>query len=547
MLLLYSLAFISLSECFCSALNGVSSSKVALYQPIPESKPPRWKCLNSTQEILHSAVNDNYCDCEDGTDEPGTDACPNGWFHCANRGHIGADIRSSRVNDGLCEPECCDGSDEPLGVCPDICDQVGEEYRRAADVERKLRKTGSKIRSTYIAHAQKEKRRLEQSVEKLRADVERNEAEEARLLGILKHSESLGAAMIETRKTSSTYGLLKDYVSALSALSAREDKLRERLNTLETILVNLKNGYNPNYQDMAVLEAVRGWDALKPSQEAGEVTESSETTEAPEVSEANRGSEEGVPSLEDQGTEDLWNDDRIRILRDTDALEALLDHERHIGSTREEIPQVLFSIENYIPDSLMPLYESAKRTLLNTLHSLSIINAAIDVDKHRATHQSALNVLRQSQDQLKQNEDDLDKLFDPAHFGKQGEWKKLDGECIEKDIGDYTYSLCFFDSAHQKSRNGGSNNLGSFSSWNESPSAAFGTQIYYSQQNYKGGARCWNGPERSVHVELSCGTENALLSVSEPEKCEYHYVATTPALCWPDSELQQSNLPREDL
>lgn len=38
---------------------------------------------------------------------------------------------------------------------------------------------------------------------------------------------------------------------------------------------------------------------------------------------------------------------------------------------------------------------------------------------------------------------------------------------------------------------------------------------------------------RSVNVELSCGTENALLSVSEPEKCEYKFKATTPALCWP--------------
>ena len=34
-------------------------------------------------------------------------------------------------------------------------------------------------------------------------------------------------------------------------------------------------------------------------------------------------------------------------------------------------------------------------------------------------------------------------------------------------------------------------------------------------------------------VELSCGTANALLSVSEPEKCEYLFRATTPALCYP--------------
>jgi protein kinase C substrate 80K-H len=38
---------------------------------------------------------------------------------------------------------------------------------------------------------------------------------------------------------------------------------------------------------------------------------------------------------------------------------------------------------------------------------------------------------------------------------------------------------------------------------------------------------------RSATVELSCGTTNALLSISEPEKCEYRFKATSPALCWP--------------
>ena len=68
MLLLYSLAFF---VSFGDALKGVRPSKLALYKPILGSDPPRWKCLNSTQEILYSAINDNYCDCRDGTDEPG--------------------------------------------------------------------------------------------------------------------------------------------------------------------------------------------------------------------------------------------------------------------------------------------------------------------------------------------------------------------------------------------------------------------------------------------------------------------------------------------
>lgn len=46
-------------------------------------------------------------------------------------------------------------------------------------------------------------------------------------------------------------------------------------------------------------------------------------------------------------------------------------------------------------------------------------------------------------------------------------------------------------------------------------------------------AKCWNGPNRSVDVIFSCGTKNELLSVSEPEKCEYRFKVTSPAMCWP--------------
>jgi protein kinase C substrate 80K-H len=53
------------------ALKGINSSHLSFYSPVPGSSPPLWKCLNSSQEILYSALNDDYCDCEDGTDEPG--------------------------------------------------------------------------------------------------------------------------------------------------------------------------------------------------------------------------------------------------------------------------------------------------------------------------------------------------------------------------------------------------------------------------------------------------------------------------------------------
>jgi protein kinase C substrate 80K-H len=48
---------------------------------------------------------------------------------------------------------------------------------------------------------------------------------------------------------------------------------------------------------------------------------------------------------------------------------------------------------------------------------------------------------------------------------------------------------------------------------------------------------------RSATVELSCGTTNALLSISEPEKCEYRFKATSPALCWPINSSVEEGKP----
>ncbi|CAN7999076.1 unnamed protein product [Ixodes hexagonus] len=77
----------------------------------------RFRCLKSNKTIHSAQVNDDYCDCEDGSDEPATNACFNGRFYCSQVSpRKPGYIPSSRVNDGVCD--CCDGSDEWLGEFP---------------------------------------------------------------------------------------------------------------------------------------------------------------------------------------------------------------------------------------------------------------------------------------------------------------------------------------------------------------------------------------------------------------------------------------------
>lgn len=104
-------------------LRGVKKDHRKFYLPNHEGM---FTCLSGNETIDFHLVNNDYCDCSDGSDEPGTSACKNGKFYCEPELRY---MMSSRVNDGICD--CCDGSDEWKGVTlpPDL--KLPDDVQRA--------------------------------------------------------------------------------------------------------------------------------------------------------------------------------------------------------------------------------------------------------------------------------------------------------------------------------------------------------------------------------------------------------------------------------
>ncbi|XP_010451052.1 PREDICTED: glucosidase 2 subunit beta-like isoform X1 [Camelina sativa] len=140
------------------------------------------KCKDGSKKFTKAQLNDDFCDCSDGTDEPGTSACPNGKFYCRNAGHSPLVLFSSRVNDGICD--CCDGSDEYDGqvTCPNTCWEAGKAARENLKKKIETYNQGLVIRR--------------QDIEKAKVGLEKDAAE----LKKLKSEEKILKGLVEQLK-----------------------------------------------------------------------------------------------------------------------------------------------------------------------------------------------------------------------------------------------------------------------------------------------------------------------------------------------------------
>ncbi|XP_030018548.1 glucosidase 2 subunit beta-like isoform X2 [Sphaeramia orbicularis] len=155
-------------------IRGISSSYKRFYK---ERKS--FLCIDGSKLIPFEQVNDDYCDCEDGSDEPGTSACPRGRFYCTNLGFRPHYIPSSRVNDGICD--CCDASDEynSPSRCQNSCWNLGQQERALVEGQMRTLDEGLRLKQQLIEEGvllwrekQAQLRELQQVAEDLQIKLE---------------------------------------------------------------------------------------------------------------------------------------------------------------------------------------------------------------------------------------------------------------------------------------------------------------------------------------------------------------------------------------
>ena len=160
---------------------------------------------------------------------------------------------------------------------------------------------------------------------------------------------------------------------------------------------------------------------------------------------------------------------------------------------------------------------------LEALHEppLNIVQLRQREEDLRSKQTSLLKRIADMQNDLGQN--DIDRA---RKYGVDGELYALRDTCHKLEYGQYEYEVCIFGRATQRDigQSDGGTNLGSWK-------AAYIDEMGRRTLEWEGGTKCWNGPNRSAEVTVTCGADTKLLTADEPETCKYAFTMESPIGC----------------
>ncbi|EEH38928.1 endoplasmic reticulum protein [Paracoccidioides lutzii Pb01] len=544
--------FVLLGVAACSTISAAGGDVSSLPRGLgPEfakyyKNPSTFTCIsNPSIKVPFFAVNDDYCDCPDGSDEPGTSACASvsyfspfdlrdggvnrtpalPGFYCKNKGHRPSFVSFQRVNDGICDYEaCCDGSDEWAKVgdvkCENKCKEIGKEWRKNNEQKQKSLTTAIKKRTELVAASRRLRKEVRDHISDLEVEIKASELKVEDLKAKLEAVRARDRGKVVTGQKQGKVNVLaklakervEELREALVEVRRERDENLARVAELEAILSKFKEEYNPNFNDEGVKRAVRSWE---------------------DYDAARRNAASGSDKEHNRDLDEICKPDSKDSGINWEQWESVQDGEPEIT--------LIYKIVAYFPDLLINYIEDKVFQLRSFLVSNGILADSYtdSTAKESEGVTAARNALSAEESSLSTARSQLDdhKSDLKRDYGRDSVFRSMKGSCISKDFGEYTYELCWMDQTKQKSKKGGSHTtMGNFARF---------TTITVDEQNFSGrvvprervgleytqGQTCWNGPERSTRVILECGENDEILKVTEDEKCMYSMFVTTPAVC----------------
>eukprot|EP01114_Cavostelium_apophysatum_P005239 TRINITY_DN1600_c0_g1_i3.p1 TRINITY_DN1600_c0_g1~~TRINITY_DN1600_c0_g1_i3.p1 ORF type:complete len:518 (-),score=147.54 TRINITY_DN1600_c0_g1_i3:38-1591(-) len=448
-------------------------------------------CADGSRTIPFSQVNDDFCDCEqDGSDEPGTSACINGFFYCENKGHIGQKIYSSQVQDSLCD--CCDGSDEYPAECPNTCKELAKETVKKFSEEIKSQMDGLKIKAEWIEKANKDfadkKQRLvviDQELAQLKVEKEVEEEKQRQV----EAERDAKKAELEAAKAQQA----EQQAAELAAQQAEQQAAQADEPAVEQPEQPVADDVNTEEKE------VEDNEDEDDDAEDEEITEKAEETPEPVPEPAVVAPEVDSVAFAEQAAET--------------ARQMAKEHARRRKNRKNRKNS---GDDDDDEDDEEPAEPPAE----------------VPEDPELAPYVEAVNSasgkVREISDRIKDLENeknDINDLFG-RDFGEFNEYYGMMNQCTKAETTEYYYEVCPFDKANQNPRHGGSStSLGKWN-WNDNENWTKNGVM-----KFTGGQKCWGGPDRSLTAEIFCDREIRATDAAEPNKCEYTVKFFTPAAC----------------
>ena len=538
-------------------------------------------CLNKEITINRSAVNDGYCDCSDGSDEPGTSACVNGVFHCINKGYRIIKLPSSRIDDGICD--CCDGSDEELvTLCPNSCEAIAKQEREHLNKLITTYKIGSAkrieieqiLRAEYQpkADALEERSKL---VDELTTEIEvltkKRDYNSERLKYALNEKKTQALKDIW-----SIVGLndevnddtVQFLVSLFDILKLNENDILRLLN--KPTRQNIENNNHDHDHDREHHDDDISSENLDEYDSESEIHSETESHEISNDEIESITNQNIIPSDNEIPTENcpliqFSLDNRIKVLCDKEntsnyvkefiinklikekqsfnELQLLLGY-YHINGKYDS------NVVSYVKEMLLPDVNGDIDIQLKTCPLIDSQETCDNISQISIILKALYNILLQNFDDkdefneisiyyhfTKESIESLEKRLEEAIFNKE-ESIEIKSNLIDKDfvfydlklkeftINDrsYVYNINFFDIIKQTEIDRTDVTLGNFKSIDTIDDA---TYVW----RYEEGDHCWNFGPRTTHIAMTCGIENKILSVREPSTCFYKFEFESPLAC----------------